>query len=105
MMYQRDMMDFRSSLGVDGLADEGEQAADDGVEGAVDAEEEDAEQAGHDQHHDHGRHRLPAARRGALAGLGGDLPEEFAGIGSCHLRSSSSRASFGQPPSTGGPVS
>ena len=75
---------------------------DDQREEAVDPEEEEAEQAGHDQHHDAGGDRLLAGRPGDLAGLGPDLPEEFAGIDSGHDRLFVLVVAFGQPPGTGG---
>lgn len=61
------------------LAQEAQKLADDRREEGVRAEEEEGEQAGHDHHHDRGRHRLLAGRPDHLRGLGTDLPDEFAG--------------------------
>src|SRR3954471_11402746 len=109
MMYQRDMAALLSlSVSLRGwvaawvrgcvggswlrlrrsaLAQQAEQAVDDRAERAVDAEEEDREQAGHDHHHDRGHHRLLPGRPDDLGRFRADLPEEFAGIDSRHVRS------------------
>lgn len=77
MIYQRDMKLF--SFAWNWLGKEAEQEPDDSRENRIDAEEEDRKEAGHDQHHDRGRHGFLARRPVNLGGFGADLADEFPG--------------------------
>src|SRR5438270_1067301 len=93
MMYQRDIVltfEFqiepshqplsRKARGArEALAEQAQQFPDEGRKGAVDAEEEEGEDQGHDHHHDARGEGFLARRPVDPAGFDADLTDEFAG--------------------------